>query len=230
MTHWLPRRAEDETEADAVAAWLSAHPDFLKQRPDLYRHLAPPQRVHGETMADHMQARIEAERLAFARAEQELASAAAAGRAGASLILGVRRCVLALMRAPDAAETVVQEFPAFLGLACAGIVVETPTPESDLRSVPAGTVARLLGRGRDALVRAEIGDGDLLHGEAAPLVTRDALIRLERSDGVPAMLVLGARDPTTLPLHQSTDTLAFLGRAVAAGLAPRPGMPRPEAP
>ncbi|MBX9593368.1 MAG: hypothetical protein K2X46_03320, partial [Roseomonas sp.] len=48
--------------AEEVAAFLRDHPDFLAQRPDLYRNLVPPRRVHGENLADHMAAMVAAER------------------------------------------------------------------------------------------------------------------------------------------------------------------------
>ncbi len=62
-------------------------------------------------------------------------------------------------------------------------------------------------------------DAELIHQEAAPLVKRDALARVPVWTGHPMLLALGARDPNALPAKQSTATLAFLGRAVAAALA-----------
>ena len=47
---------------EAVAAFLRAHPEFLAERPELYRALTPPRRVHGEALADHMAAMLIAER------------------------------------------------------------------------------------------------------------------------------------------------------------------------
>jgi hypothetical protein len=80
-------------------------------------------------------------------------------------------------------------------------------------------VARLLGPGRDARVRADVTDAELLHAEAAALVTRDALVRVPLWCGTPCMLALGARETVALPARQSAQTLAFLGRTVAAALA-----------
>ncbi|MBX6745838.1 MAG: hypothetical protein IRY87_27725, partial [Acetobacteraceae bacterium] len=85
--------------------------------------------------------------------------------------------------------------------------------------LPRGFVAQVLGPGRDAVVRAVPTDVELLHQEAASLVTRDALARVPVWTGHPCLLALGARDPNALPARQSTATLAFLGRVVAAALA-----------
>ena len=224
MTEGGPVRSEIEDQAESVARFLRDHPDFLADRPDLYRCLAPPRRVHGEALADHMQARIEAVRAELAKLERQLAEAAEAGRAGGSLSTAVRSAVVALIRADDPIETVTQEFPALLNLACACLAAEADPfmpPPPGVRLLPRGLIATLLGRGREALVRAEPADARLLHGEAASLVTRDALVRVELPGGRPALLLLGARLAGALPLRQSAATLGFLGRAVTAALAAR---------
>lgn len=210
-----------ETElptASAVAAFLRAHPEFLAERPDLYRTLDPPRRVHGERMADHMAAMLAAERRRVRGLEAEMDSAATAGRAGHGLNIRVRLAVLALMRCGDVPEAVTQEMPALLGIESCTLLSETPDRRGVVR-LPRGTVARLLGPGRDAVVRAEPEDADLIHQEAAPLVGRDALVRVPVWTGHPTLLALGARDPNALPARQATATLTFLGRAVAAALA-----------
>ena len=82
-----------------------------------------------------------------------------------------------------------------------------------------GAVTRLVGHGRDAVVRASPTDIDLLHAEAAPLVVRDALARVPLPVGPPALIAVGARDPAALPMRQTVSALAFLGRAVSAALS-----------
>ncbi|MGH7115569.1 MAG: hypothetical protein ACREE9_13865, partial [Stellaceae bacterium] len=58
----VPDRERDAVQEEQVVAFLRARPRFLAERPDLYRVLAPPRRVHGEQLADHMAAMIEAGR------------------------------------------------------------------------------------------------------------------------------------------------------------------------
>jgi len=201
-----------------VAAFLAAHPGFLADRPELYRLLDPPRRVHGERLADHMAAMLAAERRRVRSLETEMEAAVTIGRAGQGLTVRVRLAVLALMRAHDVTETVTQEVPALLGLETCTLLAERP----DRRGVvplPAGAVRRLLGPGRDAVVRTVPTEAALLHQEAAPLVVRDALARVPLWTGAPALLALGARDPGALPSRQATATLAFLGRVVAAAMA-----------
>lgn len=204
--------------ADGVAAFLAAHPAFLAERPDLYRLLDPPRRVHGERMADHMAAMLIAERRRVRSLETEMEAAVTIGRAGQGLTVRVRLAVLALMRAHDVTETVTQEIPALLGLETCTLLAEKPDRRGVVR-LPPGAVKRLLGAGRDAVVRTTPTETALLHQEAAPLVVRDALARVPLWTGAPALLALGARDPGALPARQATATLAFLGRAVAAAMA-----------
>jgi uncharacterized protein YigA (DUF484 family) len=218
----LPQRRPDAEadlpEAEAVAAFLAAHPDFLAERPDLYRILTPPRRVHGERLADHMAAMLSAERRRVRSLEAEMEAAVAVGRAGNGLNVRVRLAVLALMRAQDVTETVTQEVPALLGVETCTLLSEQPDRRGIVK-LPRGTVARLLGPGRDAVVRAVPTETELLHQEAAPLVARDALARVPLWTGQPTLLALGARDPAALPARQANATLAFLGRVVAAAMA-----------
>jgi uncharacterized protein YigA (DUF484 family) len=218
--------------AEEVAAFLVANPDFLARRPELYRALTPPRRVHGENLADHMAAMVSVERARYRALEAEIQAAVAEGRAGNGLALRVRLAVLALMRARDVPDTVTQEWPPALRLETCTLLAEprplraifngraeTAVPRHGVRPLPEGTVARLIGPGRDARVRIEVTDAELLHAEAAPLVSRDALVKVPLWCGTPCMLALGARDGIALPTRQSVQTLAFLGRAVAAALA-----------
>jgi hypothetical protein len=210
--------------AAEVEAFLRAHPHFLAERPEIYRALVPPRRLHGERLADHMAAMLEAERARTRAMEAELRAAIEAGRAGAGLTVRIRLAVLALMRAQDVMEAVTQEVPALLGVETCTLAAE-PAPRAaaplppGVRPLPPGMVARLIGRGRDAVVRAQPTDIALLHAEAAPLVLRDALARVPLADGPPALIAVGARDASALPARQAVAVLAFLGRAVAAALS-----------
>lgn len=211
--------------AEEVAAFLKAHPGFLAERPEIYRTLVPPRRLHGERFADHMAAMLEAERVRTRALEAEVREALEAGRAGAGFGVRVRLAVLALMRSQDVAEAVSQELPALLGVETCCLAMETaPQPvvallPPGMRPLPPGTVTRLIGRGRDAVVRAQPGDLALLHAEAAGLVTRDALARVPIHGPTPALLAIGAREAAALPARQTVAVLAFLGRAVGAALS-----------
>lgn len=202
-------------DSERVAAFLRARPGFLAERPDLYRSLAPPQRIHGEVMADHMVAMLRAERQHAAAMAERADGVLAAGRAAAGLASRVQTAVLALIAAHDVTECVTHDLPGLLALDAATLCMEADAQGA--RRLPTGTVARLLD-GRSAVFRATPPDASLLHAEAARLAHRDALVMVPWS-GAPALLALVSRDEAPLDPVQGSGALVFLGRAVGAALA-----------
>lgn len=189
---------------DAVEAWLRANPDFLASRPDLYGALAPPVRHHGAPLADHMAAMIAAGR-------QETARVLEAHRARQSLAARVNEAVLALLRAPCAWECAAEEWPALLAMESVRLLMEGE-PRRHRVAIRHGMAHALLPGGRP-LVRPATGN-PTLHGEAAPLVMREALVPLMPG----ALLVLGAREARLLPAQP--QPLLFLARALAVRIGP----------
>jgi hypothetical protein len=200
--------------AAEVAAFLRAHPRFLADDPDLYRFLAPPERVHGEPLADHMLAMLRAERIHASAMAERADGVLAAGRAAAGLAARVQEAVLALICAGCAAECIAAEFPALLAVDAAALCAEAPL--GGARLLPEGTIARLLGS-RAVLFRDAGSDAKLLHAEAALLARHDVLVRIP-GEGPAALLALVARDRAVLDPSQGAGALSFLGRAVAAAL------------
>jgi hypothetical protein len=199
----------DDTPAE-VETFLRANPSFLAARPELYRVLAPPQRVHGEALADHMTAMVRIER-AHAAAQQERAELVLhAGRAAAGIAERIHEAVLALIAAPDPADCVTQELPHLLGVDAAALCCEGFRPR--WRSLPPGAVAALM-RGKQVISRDRPADAVLLHAEAALLAERDVLVRLPTDE--PLLLALVSRDPASLPGAQGTQYFGFLGRVLA---------------
>lgn len=185
------RKTEAE-EAAAIEAYLRANPGFLASRPGLYAVLAPPRRVHGEALADHMAAMIQAGRA-------EWRQVLAAGRTRSAFAAKVAEAVVALIATPDARDCVRHEWPALLGVEHATLWPRT---------------ARL------PLVLRDTARADpTLHGEAAPLIRREALLRVGTET-----LALGARAPEDLP-HEP-ESLDVLARALLAALVRPPVSPR----
>ncbi len=210
----LPMLQPDESEAALVEAFLRAHPSWLAEHPGLYRLLAPPVRVHGEQLADHMAAMVHAERAHAAAMAERADNVLAAGRAAAGLAARVQEAVLALLRSPDPIDCISHEMPGILGVDAVHLCLEALHPGA--RPLPVGSVARLL-EGRQVLFREVATDARVLHAEAAGLAEHDALA-LVPGEGPPALLALLARDPWALDPGQGAGALAFLGRAVAAAL------------
>lgn len=172
-------------DAAAVEAFLQTNPDFLAERPQFYAILTPPRRLHGEAVADHMAAMIQAGR-------QEWRGLLEAGRTRGAFAAKVAEAVLALIANADARDCLRHEWPAHLGLESCRLVPLIPGPALLVRDVSVASAA--------------------LHGEAAPLIRREALLRADDQT-----LVLGARDAADLP-HEP-ESLAFLARALSAALA-----------
>lgn len=211
----LPRVAD----AAEVDAFLRGNPTWLAEHPELYRVLTPPERVHGEGLADHMAAMLRAARQDAAEMAERADGVLAAGRAAAGLAQLVQEAVLALIRSGDPAECVNHELAGILRVDQASLCAEGHPPVSGLRSareLPAGTVDKLL-EGRNVIFRAQPTDTKLLHGEAAGLASFDALVHIPGA-GAPALLALATRDARALDPSQGSGALAFLGRAIATAL------------
>src|ERR1700761_6797504 len=146
----LPLLQPGESEAALVEAFLRAHPTWLAEHPGLYRLLAPPVRVHGEQLADHMAAMVHAERAHAAAMAERADDVLAAGRAAAGLAGRVQEAVLALLRSSDPADCISGEMPGILAVDAAHLCIEALYP--GMRPLPEGTVCRLLG-GRQVLFR-----------------------------------------------------------------------------
>lgn len=201
-------------QQDDVAAYLRANPGFLSEHPGLYETLAPPVRLHGPALADHMAAMLQQARTRAAAAARAVADAAADRRMAEGFTRRVNDAVLALMRAPDPAWLATHELAVLLHLDAARLCSEAEAPPAGAARVPRGTVAAALGQ-RRALVRVAQPDV-LLHGEAMALAEQEALLRVPVGSG-PALLALASRDAGGLA-GASTDALAFLGQAVGAAL------------
>ena len=204
-------------QQDAVAAYLRANPAFLADNPALYERLAPPVRLHGAALADHMAAMVRQARERAAGAERALAEAAAGRRLAEGFARRVSEAVVALMRAPDPAWLAAHELAGLLHLDAARLCSEAAVPPAGAAPVPRGTVAAVLGQ-RRAVVRAARPDA-VLHGEAVALAGQEALLQVPVVSG-PALLALACRDGSGLA-GASTDSLAFLGQAVGAALDAR---------
>ncbi|HEY6432918.1 MAG TPA: hypothetical protein VIZ17_13130, partial [Acetobacteraceae bacterium] len=135
----LPEQAFDELDAGLVEAFLRAHPAWLAEHPELYRILAPPKRMHGDPLADHMAAMLHAERAHAAEMAAHANGVLAAGRAAAGLAQRVQSVVLALIDTNHPAECITGEFPGILAIDNAGLCAEAWLPGT--RTLAAGTIA-----------------------------------------------------------------------------------------
>ncbi|APH60399.1 hypothetical protein [Granulibacter bethesdensis] len=213
-------------DSDCIDAFLRAHPDWLAGRPDLYASLSPPRRVHGDTLADHMQARIDAERVRCEVACNAARDILQASRASACLTTRIQRSVLALLRASDAMDCILQELPSLLGIEYTRLYYPTsPTLLTPMVCERAGiepmartAMSALLGD-KDVQIRSLTIPDLTLHRETAPLIRQDALLLLPRtSSASPWLMVLAARNREELAAPNARQALRFLAEATSSAL------------
>jgi uncharacterized protein YigA (DUF484 family) len=226
MTGDRPRRSKggaappEPDEAAQVEAFLRAHPAFLADHPALYRTLVPPRRVHGERMADHMVAMLAAERARAAELRTTLEDLVAHGRTNQANVARAHKAVLALIAARSATEALdimVQDWPDLLGLDVVTVCAEGRAVLG-ARPLARGSIARLLPNASAFVLRPQATDQEALYGEAAALVSSDALARLTLASGGEALLACGSRDAGHFEPRQGTDLVSFLAAAAATAL------------
>ena len=213
-------KRDDTPDPDQVARFLRDNPDWLADQAGLYEKLAPPRRVHGETLTDHMAAMLDEARRRAASTAEQAAGMLRALRAGSGLAGRVQETILALVRADDLAACIAIDLPALLGIDAALLCSEAGTPARlQARALSPGAIAALIGT-RDVVLRAGPSDAIALHGEAALLARYDALLRVPATGMPPMLLALAARDDAvlneTLADGAGTAALGFLGRVLAA--------------
>jgi uncharacterized protein YigA (DUF484 family) len=182
-----------------IVRFLETQPDFLARHPALYLTLTPPARVHGERMADHMAAMLEASR----RQNATLQEGVRRRRAGRSLGDRINQALLGLIRAADPLEWIETELAATLAIDSAQLLLGDAAEPGLLND-------------RDIVFRDHPTDASL-HGPAADLVSRDVLIRIRPGFGPPGVLALGSRDGG-LPGPGMEAKLALLASALEAAL------------
>ncbi len=202
-----------DADAADVERFLRANPNWLADRPDLYRTLCPPVRVYGDTLADHMAAMLHMERKHAAEMTACADGLLSAGRAAATCNQLVQQAVLAIVRADDPVECVTSEFAAFLRMDAAALCMEDHLPNT--RSLPPGFINTVL-HNRDIVIRDDPPESSMIHAEAARLARRDALIRVPWH-GPATLLALASRD-NHWPDWPQASALTFLGRAIGAAL------------
>ncbi|MBE7209806.1 MAG: hypothetical protein INR65_02210 [Gluconacetobacter diazotrophicus] len=181
--------------------------------------------MHGERLADHMAAMIEAARARAETMERQAESVLRANRTARTLSQRVREAVLALIGAEDAGDWINGDLPLLLGVDGASLCVEGGSvgrTELPVRAIPRGTVAALLGRA-EVRLRDAPADAALLHGEAAGLARFDALVRVPVEGAGAMLLALASRDDpgwngsaTGNGGCEDLGSLGFLGAAIGA--------------
>jgi len=213
-------QAPETLGADAVAAWLRRHPEFLVDNPEVLTFLTPPEFDRGEGIVDmqrFMLDKLRGETTSLRRREKQLMSAAEGNAAGQAKI---HQSVLAIIDAPDvqALNSVIRtELPGLLDLEAAALCIEENGALSlvGAAAIGRGGISNLMGSKRAVLLQARMAGESFIFGDAASRVKSVAYLRLRSSKSGPAMLLaLGSGREDGFSPDQGTELISFLAAAL----------------
>ncbi len=219
-----PAAAHPRITAAQVVDYLRRHPDFLLRHPELLDDQVAPARRQGNGVVDLQQFMVERLRKDVARLRADQDDLLANSRDNLSTQDRIHKAVLALLGAHSfehLIETVTTDLALLLDVDVVTLCVEAaeePLPRTRIEGVQIlvpGAVERVLGRGREVLLRDDVEGDPMLFGAAAGLVRSDALLRLSVSPGTPMGIVaFGTRHPGYFNPGQGTELLGFLARVL----------------
>lgn len=205
-----------------VMEYLRRHPDFLTNNPDAILLLSAPGREVGEGVVDLQKVILERMRGELARLKTTQRKLIATNRVNLQTQGRVHSAVLAMIEAPrleHLIHTVTHDLAMILDLDVVAVAVEagdakvTAGHVAGIQRLPAGSIDRLLGEGRDTRLRPETQGETEIFGAGAGLVRSDALVRLKVNGEAPVgVIAFGSRRESTFHPSQGTDLLAFLAR------------------
>ena len=214
---------------EVVVAYLREHPDFLDRHPDALRLLRAPTRLAGEGVLDFQHFMLERLRGDLTRLQDEQKSLIATSRGNLASQSRVHKAVLAMLRAPSfehLLQIVTTDLAVLIDADIVTLGVESSAsriprlPVHGIHLLPSGTVDRLLGPNRDALLCTDVQGDPTLFGEAAGLVRSQALLRLSFSRSAPVgLMCIGTRTADTFQPGLGTELLSFLAHTLEITIA-----------
>ncbi len=213
----------DATTEAAIAAYLTAYPDFVQRHPSLLHTLIPPAIDRGNGVVDFQRFMVSRLQGDVDRLGLENTALIHTARANAHSQSRIHAAALALIEARSLGqllEVLTGDLMDLLDVDVIAMVVESNGVDlphvaaSGIRIVEPGAVGDWLGRG-DVLLQSAIAGDPAIYGPGAGLVQSEALMRLSISSRTPAGLVaFGSRDPNMFQDGQGTELIAFLGGVI----------------
>jgi len=215
--------------ADRVRRFLTRHPDFLNNHPELLTVLTPPAYRKGEGVLDmqgFMLDRLQREVIGLKNVQDEILSTS---RRNLSSQAQIHTAVLALMEAStfdDLIRITTVDLATLIDVDVVSLCVEA-VPESEatnaitcgVRILEPDAVVGLLGEAGGVVLRSDIAGDRTLYGEEAMRVRAEALLRLDIGKRAPAgILALGSRHVERFHSGQATDLLNFLGSVLGRAI------------
>jgi uncharacterized protein len=226
--------AREPVEAE-ILAYLKKHPDFLVEHPELLSVLTPPRANRGEGVVDMQYFMLERLRGELQKLKSQQRALISTSRSNLNSQGRIHQAVLTIIAATSfeqLIQTATTDLAVLLDVDVVTVAVENMVgrqprlPHPGVQLLPAGTVDRILGEGKDALLRGDIAGEPLLFGSGAGLVRSEALLRLRVSEEAPVgLLCIGTRRPDKFSPGQGTELLTFLARALELTIAAWLGLP-----
>jgi len=224
----------DHLAAERVEAFLREHPEFLAQRPELLRQIAPPARELGDNVADwqvFLIERLKADKDGMAADQQRLVERTRRHR---SLQDRIHAAALTLMGAVDLdhlVEIVTSDVAILLGVDVVNLCVETKTVKgcarmtAGVRCLAPGTVGAIMTDDRDVVLRETDQADERLFASATPLVRSEALARFGGEADLPCgILALGSRKPEHFRAGDPVELYRFLATVLDRCLRKKLGL------
>jgi uncharacterized protein YigA (DUF484 family) len=210
--------------ADEVLAFLTRHPAFLAENPELVGVLTPPEYRRGAGVVDMQQFMLQRLQTDMTRLKGQQRALISTSRSNLTSQTRIHAAVLAIIGATSfeqLIQTVTTDLAVLLDVDVVTLCVESDTgplprpPLPGVQLLPPGEVDRLLGPDKDALLEDEVRGDPTLFGSGAGLVHSEALLRLSVGSHAPAgILALGSRRPHKFKAGQGTELLCFLAQAL----------------
>jgi uncharacterized protein YigA (DUF484 family) len=226
--------ARTPTAAD-VGAFLAAHPDFIKDHPEILDGLTPEHREFGAGVTDIQSVLIHRLRTENGRLQELHDDLLATGRANLTRQGRIHGAVLSLLEARSFRElmevtTTDLAIKLDVDVIVLGVENENGIAErsvSGIRLLQPGSVEKLMGSGRDVVLNADIKGDKMLYGSATGLVASEALLRLHAGRHAPTgILALGARHRHRFDPEQGSELLGFLAQVLELCIRTWLGLPR----
>jgi uncharacterized protein YigA (DUF484 family) len=233
----LQKKSPALPSAAQVIAYLRRHPDFLYRHPELLDLQAPAARHAEGPVVDLQQFMVERLRNDVAKLRANQDEIIANSRDNLGTQERIHKAVLALLEADtfeEFIEIITGDLVLLLEVDVVCLCIERTEgynrrPKLDgLELLEQGSVDRIMGKGRQVLLRDDTTGDPEVFGGAAELVRSDALLRLKPSKAAPnALLAFGTRHPGYFHPGQGTELLSFLGRIIEFGIRSWLDLPKP---
>ncbi len=209
-------------DAEDVANWLKANPNFLIERPDVLASMEPPDRG-GSGVVDLQRAMVHRQREELDKLRSNWRDLLAISRTNMSNQASIFEATLAAIRAASfeaLIEAITERYPEILGCEAVSLCVEahnaSKSGPQNVRQMQFGDIDAYLG-GAEKRSRfiANLEPDPNLFGPVAGIVRSAALVRIEMGPNAPkALLAIGGRGVDTFTPNDGDDLLVFLGQAL----------------